>query len=139
MSCIVFDEVKHCKSFITVHLPPVSARFRRATEEPRCAIAAMGRDRATFEHAAEIRSGFEGAGPYILMCLWDEAPSWLLPSLKLYNLSQIFIQSQTLASGPMQDFSAPNPPRSSLAPGSVSASPNHVSLLSLLVVLHLRT
>lgn len=32
-SAIVFDEIKHCKSFISLHLLPVSAWFRRAAED----------------------------------------------------------------------------------------------------------
>lgn len=80
MSCIVFDEVKHCKSFITVHLLAVSARSGHAAEELRCAIAVAGRDRETFEHAAKIRSGFGGAGLFILTYLYKEPSTILAPS-----------------------------------------------------------
>ena len=80
MSCIVFDEVKHCKSFIMVHLLPVSARFRHAAEELCCAIAVTGRDGETFEHAAKIQFGFGGAGLYILICLCMGPSTILAPS-----------------------------------------------------------
>lgn len=80
MSCIVFDEVKHCKSFITVHLLPVSARFGHSAEEFCCAIAVMGRDQETSEHAANIRSGFGRADQYILSYLYMGASEILAPS-----------------------------------------------------------
>lgn len=80
MSCIVFDEVKRCYSFITVHLLPFSARFRHATEELHCAIAVTGGDRETFEHAAKIQSGFGGSHLYILIYVCMGPSTILVPS-----------------------------------------------------------
>lgn len=77
MSSIGFDEIKHCKSFITVHLLPVSTWFRHATKKLLCAIAGMGRDGETLEHT-KIRFGFGGAG---LTSVQDHESLWLLPSL----------------------------------------------------------
>lgn len=70
----MFDEVKHCKSFIMLHLLPVSPQFRHATEELRYAIAFMGRGEEAFEHAAKIQSEFGAAG-LIDLCI---GPSTIL-------------------------------------------------------------
>lgn len=80
MSCIVFHEVKHRKSFITVHLLPVSARFRHTTEELRCAIAVMGRDQETFAYTANIQSRFGRADRYVLIYLYMGPSKILAPS-----------------------------------------------------------